>query len=202
MKWQCAQFFFTVTMAKLCFLRSFFKQHTDLYTDAAQSKGFAGIYGRQYFFGSFSEFQKVINIMTLEFYPIILSIAIWGKLQVNHSILFFTDNEALVAVIIKQTCKDTRLLQMVRFMVLQCLKHNIVFRAKHIPGKSNVLADSLSRLQVAEFHRQAPKALKHPTEVPIDLAPDNFWPLLHKLHIAGHGQYLIHSVPHMTFQII
>lgn len=72
--------FFTVTMAKLCFLRSFFKQHTDLYTDAAQSKGFAGIYGRQYFFGSFSEFWKVINIMTLEFYPIILSIAIWGKL--------------------------------------------------------------------------------------------------------------------------
>lgn len=58
-----------------------------------------------------------------------------------------------MAVIIKQTCKDTRLLQMVRFMVLQCLKHNIVFRAKHIPGKSNVLADSLSRLQVAEFHR-------------------------------------------------
>lgn len=109
-------------MAKLCFLmRSFFKQHTDLYTDAAQSKG---IYGRQYFFGSFSEVWKVINIMTLKFYPIILSIAIWGKLLVNHSILFFTDNEALVAVIIKQTCKDTRLLQMVRFMVLQCLKHN------------------------------------------------------------------------------
>lgn len=40
-----------------------------LYTDAAQSKGFAGIYGRQYFFGSFPEVLKVINIMTVDFYP-------------------------------------------------------------------------------------------------------------------------------------
>lgn len=47
-----------------------------LYTDASQSKGFSGIYGRQNFFGSIPEVWKVINIMTLEFYPIILSIAI------------------------------------------------------------------------------------------------------------------------------
>lgn len=40
-----------------------------LYTAAAQFKGFACIYGRQYFFGSFPEVWKVINIMTLEFYP-------------------------------------------------------------------------------------------------------------------------------------
>jgi hypothetical protein len=62
-----------------------------LYTDVAQSIGFAGIYGTQYFFDSFSEQWRDINIMTLEFYPIILSIAIWGKLWANHSILFFTD---------------------------------------------------------------------------------------------------------------
>lgn len=73
---------------------------------------------------------------------------------------------------------------MVRFMVLQCLKHNIVFRAKHIPGKSNVfIAISLSRLQVAEFHCLAPNALKHPTEVPVDLAPDNFWTTLNTLQL-------------------
>jgi hypothetical protein len=43
-----------------------------LYTDAAQSKGFAGVYGSQYFFDSFPEQWRDINIMTLEFYPIIL----------------------------------------------------------------------------------------------------------------------------------
>ena len=34
-------------------------------------------------------------------------------------------------------------------MVLICLTHNILFKAKHIPGVQNKLADSLSRLQVS-----------------------------------------------------
>ena len=43
-----------------------------------------------------------MNIMTLEFYPIILALEIWGSLWKNHCILFFTDNEALVSVINKE----------------------------------------------------------------------------------------------------
>ena len=152
-----------------------------LYTDAAQSKGFAGIYKTQYFFGSFPEHWKEINIMTLEFYPILLSVVIWGKLWANHSILFFTDNEALVSVINKQTSRDSLVMLMVRFMVLHCLNHNIVFRAKHIPGKNNVLADSLSRLQVTEFRRLAPNAQKYPTCIPDNLKPENFWRTLQTL---------------------
>ena len=34
----------------------------------------------------------------------------------------------------------------VRRQVLACLKYNILFRARHVPGVKNVLADSLSRL--------------------------------------------------------
>ena len=36
----------------------------------------------------------------------------------------------------------------VRRLVLICLEYNIVFKAKHIAGVKNRLADSLSRLQV------------------------------------------------------
>ena len=36
-------------------------------------------------------------------------------------------------------------------MVLICLKRNILFKAKHIPGVKNKLADALSRLQVHTF---------------------------------------------------
>lgn len=43
-----------------------------------------------------------MNIMT-EFYPIISALEIWGGLWKNHCILFFTDNEALVSVINKQS---------------------------------------------------------------------------------------------------
>ena len=65
--------------------------------------------------------------------------------------LFFTDNEAIVHVIDKQSCKDKSLIHFVRKLVSICLQHNIVFKAKHIPGIYNHLADSLSRLQVTDF---------------------------------------------------
>lgn len=52
----------------------------ELYTDAAQSLGYAGIYKDKWFYGAFPlEWQK-LNIMTLEFYPIILALHIWGHL--------------------------------------------------------------------------------------------------------------------------
>ncbi|XP_062604208.1 uncharacterized protein LOC134266009 isoform X1 [Saccostrea cucullata] len=154
-----------------------------LYTDAAQSKGFAGIYKTQWFYGSFPENWKNLNIMTLEFYPIVLAVSTWGRLFANHSILFFTDNEALVSVINKLSSKDQLVLQMVRYLVMQCLKHNIVFRAKHIPGKHNKLADSLSRLQVQEFRKLAPDAQVEPTMVPETLMPQNFWTTLKSLQL-------------------
>jgi hypothetical protein len=74
----------------------------DLYTDTTKSKGFGGVYGSRWFYGSFPDDWKVKNIMTLEFYPIILALEIWGSLWKNHCILFFTDNEALVSVINKE----------------------------------------------------------------------------------------------------
>ena len=45
--------------------------------------------------------------------------------------LFFTDNEAVVHAINKQSCKDKRLMYFVRKLVLMCLENNIIFRAKH-----------------------------------------------------------------------
>lgn len=149
-----------------------------LYTDAAQSKGYAGIYNCNWFYGPFPENWKSMNIMTLEFYPIILAIEIWGKLWKNHAILFFTDNEALVSVINKQTSTDVHVLKMVRFMVLRCLQHNILFKAKHIPGKKNSQADYLSRLQVERFLESHPNAHRNPSQIPEQLLPRNFWDTL------------------------
>ena len=74
----------------------------------------------------------------------------------NQCILFFTDNESLVHVINKQSCKDKTLMVFVRQLVSICLNHNIVFKAKHIPGIHNNLADALSRLQVQTFRQLAP----------------------------------------------
>ncbi len=96
----------------------------------------------------------------------------------NRSILFFTDNEALVHVINKQSCKDKALMALVRKLVLICLQFNVAFKAKHIPGVNNVLADALPRLQVQKFQQLAPPTMDSaPTVIPCHLQPGN-WPLL------------------------
>ena len=64
--------------------------------------------------------------------------------------MFFSDNEAVVYVINKQSCKDKLLMFFVRKLVLICLRLDIVFKAKHVPGVHSRLADSLTRLQAVE----------------------------------------------------
>jgi len=104
--------------------------------------------------------------MTLEFYPIILSVDIWGPLWKNHAILFFTDNETLVSVINKQISQVGQVMRMVRHLVLRCLQYNILLKAKHISGKKNILTDCLSRFQVEQFFKLAPKAQNKPRSIP------------------------------------
>ena len=48
----------------------------------------------------------------------------------------------------KKTTKDKRLLVLSRELVLQCLKHNVLFWAVHVARVLNAKADALSRLQV------------------------------------------------------
>ena len=62
----------------------------------------------------------------------------------NKRILFYFDNDSVVHVINKQTFKDMCLLVLVRLLVVICVSQNVYFRARHVAGKDNILADSLS----------------------------------------------------------
>ena len=91
------------------------------------------------------------------------------------AVLFFTDNEALVHVINNQSCSDKDLMLFVRELVLVCLCHNVRFKAKHIRGLYNKLADSLSHLQLQTFRQLAPAHMHpFPTEIPHHLQPLNW----------------------------
>ena len=74
----------------------------------------------------------------------------------NQCIAFFTDNEALGHVINMSSCRDKFLMSFVRRLVLVCLQNNILFRARHVPGIKNDLANSLSRLKIQRFRRLSP----------------------------------------------
>ena len=164
--------------------RTFFLEDTwsssdklQLYTDAAGALGFGAVFGSKWCYGKWPSNWLHRNIAFLEFYPIVLSLHLWGHEMQNRCILFFTDNEALVHVINKQSCKDKALMFFMRALVLVCLRNNILFRAKHVRGVHNTLADSLSRLQVETFQRLAPSHMEPgPTDIPLHLQPQNWHP--------------------------
>ena len=146
-----------------------------LYTDASGSFGYGAVFKDQWFYGPWPDSWKSFNIAGLEFYPIVLSVIIWGHLMRNQHITFFTDNEALVHVINKNSCRDKFLMLFVRRLVLVCLQNNILFRARHVPGIKNDLADALSHLQIQRFRRLAPAHMQlAPVPIPTVLQPEDW----------------------------
>ena len=91
----------------------------------------------------------------------------------NHSVLFFTDNQVVVEVINKQSAKTCHchLMRLLRRLVVTALKFNVYFKAKHIPGKTNVVADKLSRFQEAAARQVAPWLQPRPTGIPAPILP-------------------------------
>ena len=137
-----------------------------LFTDASGTLGYGAVFGSHWFYGAWSKEWHGLNITLLELYPIVLAVKLWANHFSNQCIEFHTDNQALVAIINAQSSPQPTIMFLVRDLVLQCLYHNIQFRAVHVPGKENILADLLSRLQVRDFKQRALHADACPTEVP------------------------------------
>ena len=60
-------------------------------------------------------------------------------------------------------------MDLVRRLVLLSMQHNFVFRARHVPGVSNEIADALSRFQMQRFQALAPDADQSPCIIPPSL---------------------------------
>ena len=149
-------------------------QTLNLYTDAAKTVGFGAILGNEWFSGIWPSQWKQYDITILEFYPIVIALHLWANKLSNKRIILYTDNEAVMHILNNNTSKDKALLGLIRALVLQCLKFNIVFRSEHVPGQHNVLADLLSRSQLQAFYAKAPMANKNPTQIPECLLPNNW----------------------------
>ena len=149
----------------------------ELFSDGAGSKGYGAIFGKHWFFGAWPDAWIKLNITFLEFLPIVIALHIWGPLMADRCIIFRTDNEALVDIINQQTSKHKLVMTLVRDLLLTSLQYNIVFRAKHIEGVQNALADHLSRFQVDKFLELYPGVNAQPTSVPESLVPES-WSLI------------------------
>ena len=142
-----------------------------LYTDSAGSIGFGAVFGRHWLHSLWPASWQTYNIAVLELFPIVIALHIWGSQMADRCVILFSDNAAVVDIINKQTSKHTAFMVLLRDLVLSCLRHNILFRTRHIPGLINSRADYLSRFQVTKFKELSPDADEFPSQVPQNLKP-------------------------------
>ena len=142
-----------------------------LFTDSAAGNGcgfgiyFDGKWTYSAWAAHWRERGITSDITVLEFFPLLVSLYIWGEKLRNKKILFRCDNSAVVHIINSSTSKSKMVMVLLRAFTLKCLNLNIAFKASHIAGISNVLTDALSRLQIEKFHRLAPGADPDPEPV-------------------------------------
>ena len=99
------------------------------------------------FHGCWTENQSQLHINMLEMMAIRLALK-QAKTFIHHScIMISTDNTTVVSYINKQGGTHSPNLCVEVWKILNwCLEQDIVIRVRHIPGKFNILADRLSRL--------------------------------------------------------
>ena len=120
--------------------------HLTIYTDSSD-RGWGGHMEDHKISGTWNrQVQKEhINVKEMR--------AVWKSLQhfkpqiINKSILIATDNTSVVSYLNRLGgTKSQSLLNLTVEILLWCQTNNILIRARHIPGRFNVISDQLSRL--------------------------------------------------------
>lgn len=71
----------------------------ELYTDSADSGGYGTVFGKDWLSGKWHPSWHHLNIATLELFPIVIALHIWGPKISNKCTVLFIDNAALGNII-------------------------------------------------------------------------------------------------------
>ena len=97
--------------------------------------------------GTWSLPESKLHINHLELKAVFLALKEFGTLVCNKTVLIATDNTTVVAYINKEGGMKSGSLCALLWRILSwCTRQQVTLRARHIPGRLNVIADKLSRL--------------------------------------------------------
>ena len=146
-----------------------------LYTDAS-SIGMGGVFGNRWFSVPLSLFQDVdwfpcgepFNVNFWELLALVVAFFTWQQYFSDRQLIIHTDNLSLV-YIWSRGSRNHQIMRLVRALFTRAAHLNANIVLQHIPGHINILADSLSRLQVHRFREDHPTADPDPSPIPTDL---------------------------------
>ncbi len=135
-------------------------------TDASGRNGYGAFYAGEWFNGPRSIFQQSLSIAYKELFSIVIACHVWGSNWRYRRIEFCCDNQSVVSIISSGTSRDGRLMQLLRELMLGAARFNFTVSAKHVPGKENGIADSLSRFNMQVFRQLAPRLFSNRLRFP------------------------------------
>ena len=138
--------------------------HSEVYLDACLT-GLGGAYNSMVYALPIPKDYLDYNIAHLEILNIVVALKVWATHWANQRIRIHCDNMAVVEVLSSGRARDPTLALIARNIWLICAIFHIHIVVVHIPGKSNILADLLSRWQ---FTADNCKNLAH-------ILPDYSW---------------------------
>ena len=138
-----------------------------LHTDASDI-GFGAIYGTKWIQGAWGPEKPNISIDYRELFAITAATLTWGHHWNGLRIVFVTDNKPITQVWNTGSSSSIPLMSLIRPLYLFAAKVGFAISFKHIFGKSNPIADALSRFQMEKFYGLMPEADPSPTAVPND----------------------------------
>jgi hypothetical protein len=144
-----------------------------LYSDASK-QAFGATFASRWIRVAWPERWQSLSITVLELYPILTLVATFASDLSHTHVVFHCDNQAVVAILNKQSSKCKSVMSILRPLILLLLQHNVSFRAVHIPGVDNIVADALSRFQETPDLLRRSGMQRSPTIVPSPFLPDNF----------------------------
>ena len=116
-----------------------------LFTDAS-TEGWGAHLGKLTTSGLWSSEDKKLHINVLEMKAVLLALKTFGPSLQGKKLGLMSDNSSVVAYLNKQGgTKSAELCRATREVIHLAEFHAISLRANYIPGKKNILADSLSR---------------------------------------------------------
>ncbi len=139
---------------------------TTLVSDASGSWGCGAHWGSQWFQLPWAGQAERWHITAKELVPIVVAAVLWGRDWKGRMVLARCDNSAVVSIIGKGSSRDREAMHLARCLAFFQAEFDVVLVASHIKGAENVLADALSRNNVAKFRAHCPQAATEPTAIP------------------------------------
>jgi hypothetical protein len=124
------------------------------HTDACV-EGYAAVCGTAWFHGRWSPAEELAarddsmgrdSMPWKELFAIVAAASTWGASWQRRKIIFITDCMPVVHALAKGASRTRRIMQLIRALHFYAARFHFVYRAEHIAGVDNAIADELSRV--------------------------------------------------------